>query len=57
MEKRAKIFFSRENFTDGIIPSVFSMVITNEIFVGDCGMGGKYLRTLYQILMKYICRQ
>jgi hypothetical protein len=33
------------------------MVITNEIFVGDCGMGGKYLRTLYQILMKYICRQ
>jgi len=47
--KHAKKNNSRENFTDEIIPSVFSTVIIDGMTVGDCGMGGKYFRTLYQI--------
>jgi hypothetical protein len=52
--KHAKKNNSRENFTDEIIPSVFSMVITDGMAVGDCGMGGKYFRTLCQIPMDIV---
>jgi hypothetical protein len=41
---------SNENFTDEISPSVFSTVITDGIVVGDCGIGGKYFRTLCKLL-------
>ena len=47
--KRAKFFFSRETFIDKIYPSVFSTVITDGMTVGDCGMGGKYFRTLCKL--------
>jgi hypothetical protein len=46
--KRAKKN-SRQKFTDGISPSVFSTVITDEMVVNDCGMGGKYFRTLCKL--------
>jgi len=47
--KCAKTKNSRENFTDEIILSVFSTVITDGMAIGDCGMNSKYFRTLCHI--------
>jgi hypothetical protein len=52
MAKRDKKKIFHENFTDKIIPSVFSTVITDGIPVGDsfhCGMGGNFFATLDKI--------
>lgn len=40
---------SRENYTDGICSSVFSMVITDGMAIDDCGMGSKYFRILCKL--------
>jgi hypothetical protein len=47
-QRAAKIFFSRENITNGIHPSAFSMVITGGLSVGDGGMTVN-VSELYQI--------
>jgi hypothetical protein len=46
---RAKKKVSRGNITDGINPSTISTVITDGIFVGNYGMAGNCLPTLYEI--------
>jgi hypothetical protein len=47
-QRVAKFFFSRENITNGIHPSAFSMVITGGLSVGDGGMTVN-VSELYQI--------
>jgi hypothetical protein len=55
-EAHQKIKISRENFTDKIYLFVFSMVITDRMAVGDCGMGDKYFRAFCKLPTEYIHR-